>query len=218
MKLHSLLVAGVLAAGPAAADGNFAVTLGGGTTGGVVEGQVRLNDFLQLRGGGNYLSIGADVTEDDINYDGDFELSGGGAFVDLHPFRNSFMLSAGVLVGDKTFDFAATSDQAVSIGDIVFTPAEYGRLEGDTSWNDAAPFVGLGFDNTFSGSGNWGFSAVLGAAFLGSGEVVLRSVGGTLSDDPILREQLDIEAARLEEEIEDYEYYPVAQVGLSYRF
>lgn len=222
MRIAGAIIAAAFVAGafPAAAmaDEDFAVTASVGTTGGILEGQYALNDFVQARAGGNFLKINQDVTEDDINYEGDFEFVGGGAFVDLHPFRNSFMLTGGVYVGDKIFDFEATSDEDVSIGDVFFSPAEYGRLVGDTEWENVAPFVGLGYDSTFRGDGPWGFQAIVGAAVLGSGDVTLRSVGGTLSDDPLLQQQLSVEEARIEEEIEDYEYYPVVQLGLSYRF
>lgn len=204
--------------GTAVADGNFAVTGGIGTAGGTLEGQVRLSDNFQLRGGVNYLKFDNEVDVDDINYDGDLDFSGLGAFVDVHPFGGSFFVSGGAYVGDKTFDFSATSTTAVDIGGVVFTPAEYGRLEGNTSWDDVAPFLGVGFDNTFTGSGNWGFSIVGGAALFGSGDVSLQSVGGTLSNDPLLTAELDAEIAEIEQEIEDYELYPIVQLGLSYRF
>ncbi|MEL7113778.1 MAG: hypothetical protein AAGK93_12720, partial [Pseudomonadota bacterium] len=52
----------------------------------------------------------------------------------------------------------------------------------------------------------------------GSGDVTLEAVGGTLSNDPILQAQLAQEIQDIENEIEDYELWPVVQVGLSYRF
>ena len=57
-----------------------------------------------------------------------------------------------------------------------------------------------------------------GAALFGSGDVTLESVGGTFSNDPVLQAQLAQEVQEIEDEIEDYELWPVVQVGLSYRF
>ncbi|MEL7482378.1 MAG: hypothetical protein AAGJ29_12545 [Pseudomonadota bacterium] len=202
----------------AAQKSNVALSFGGGTPGGVAEVKLRLNDYLKLRAGGNYLEFGFDITEDDIEYDGDVEFAGFTGAVDLHPFRNGFMLSGGVFAGNKAFDFEATSDEAVTIGDVEFTPAEYGQILGEAGWRDAAPFVGLGFDNTFVGDRRWGFSALAGAAFFGAGDVELMSVGGSLSDNPILVEQLAIEEANLEDEIDDFQVYPVVQLGVSVRF
>lgn len=202
----------------ASAEGNFAVTGSVGTTGGAVEGQVKVNELFQLRASANYLAFDESIDVDDISYDGDVDFSGFGAFVDVHPFGGSFFLTGGAYTGAKEIDLTATSDVTVDIGGVPFTPTEYGRLEGDVSFDDLAPFVGLGFDTTFEGSGNWGFSLVAGAALFGSGDVSLESVGGTRSNDPIVQAAIDQEIQDIEDEIEDYELWPVLQVGLSYRF
>ena len=202
----------------ASADGDFAVTGGIGTMGGTVEGQFQLTDHFQLRAGANYLNFDETIDVDDISYDGDLDFSGFGAFVDVHPFGGSFFVTGGAYAGGKEIDLVASSDVSVDIGGVTFTPAEYGRLEGDVSFEDIAPFVGLGFDTTFEGSGSWGFNIMAGAAFFGSGDVTLEAVGGTLSNDPIVQAAVDQEIQDIENEIEDYEIWPVLQLGLSYRF
>lgn len=216
-----LVAASAIAAGfcaAASADGNFAVTGSVGTTGGAIEGQVKVNELFQLRAGANYLAFDETIDVDDISYDGDVDFSGFGAFVDVHPFGGSFFVTGGAYTGAKEIDLIATSDVAVDIGGVPFTPTEYGRLEGDVSFDDLAPFVGFGFDTTFEGSGNWGFSLVAGAALFGSGDVSLESVDGTRSNDPIVQAAIAQEVREIEDEIEDYELWPVLQVGLSYRF
>lgn len=218
LKISLLAVAACGLSSVAVAEGDFAITGGLGTMGGTVEGQVQLTDYFQLRAGANYLAFDETINSDDIAYDGELDFSGFGAFVDVHPFGGSFFVSGGAYAGGKQIDLTATSDVSVEIGGMVFTPTEYGRLEGDVSFDDVAPFLGLGFDTTFEGNGNWGFSILAGAAMFGSGDVQLEAVGGTLSVDPILQAELDQEIADLEEEIEDYEFWPILQVGLSYRF
>ncbi|MEL6825804.1 MAG: hypothetical protein AAFN91_06095 [Pseudomonadota bacterium] len=222
MRLSSKLLALALLTGglnaAASAEGDFAITGGIGTLGGTVEGQFQINDYFQLRAGANYLAFDEDIDVDDITYDGDVDFSGFGAFVDVHPLGNSFFITGGAYAGGKDIDLVASSTVPIEIGGVVFTPAEYGQLEGDVSFEDVAPFLGLGFDTTFTGSGNWGFNVMAGAALFGSGDVTLDSVGGTFSNDPILQAQLAQEVQEIEDEIEDYELWPVLQVGLSYRF
>ncbi|MEL7033748.1 MAG: hypothetical protein AAGL97_06555 [Pseudomonadota bacterium] len=218
MKLAALALMSAGLSSPALADGDFAITGGIGTMGGTVEGQFQVNDYFQLRAGANYLAFDEDIDVDDITYDGELDFSGFGAFIDVHPFGNSFFVTGGAYAGGKEIDLVASSTVAVEIGGVVFTPAEYGRLEGDVSFDDVAPFVGLGFDTTFEGNGNWGFNVLAGAALFGSGDVTLDAVGGTLSNDPVLQAQLAQEIQDIENEIEDYELWPVVQVGLSYRF
>lgn len=218
MKLAALVLLSAGLSSTAMADGDFAITGGIGTMGGTVEGQFQVNDYFQFRAGANYLAFDEDIEVDDITYDGELDFSGFGAFVDVHPFGNSFFVTGGAYAGGKEIDLVASSTVAVEIGGVVFTPAEYGQLEGDVSFDDVAPFLGLGFDTTFEGSGNWGFNVLAGAALFGSGDVTLDAVGGTLSNDPILQAQLAQEIQDIENEIEDYELWPVVQVGLSYRF
>ncbi|MEM9571023.1 MAG: hypothetical protein AAF996_06130 [Pseudomonadota bacterium] len=217
-KLAALALATTGMCGISSAQGDFAITGGVGTMGGAVEGQFQVNDYFQLRVGANYLSFDADIDVDDITYDGELDFSGLGAFVDVHPFGNSFFVTGGAYAGGKDIDLTASSTVAVEIGGVVFTPAEYGRLEGDVSFDDVAPFLGLGFDTTFEGSGHWGFHILAGAAVFGSGDVTLEAVGGTLSNTPALQAELAREIQEIENEIEDYELWPVLQVGLSYRF
>ncbi|MEO1553847.1 MAG: hypothetical protein AAFR82_07905 [Pseudomonadota bacterium] len=222
MRFRSKLIAFAITtigySGVAVADGDFAVSGGIGTMGGAVEGQIQVNEYFQLRAGANYLAFDEDIDVDEITYEGELDFSGLGAFIDVHPFKNSFFVTGGAYAGGKSIDLTASSTVPVEIGGVVFTPAEYGRLEGDVSFDDVAPFVGLGFDTTFEGSGNWGFHILAGAAVFGSGDVSLEAVGGTLSNDPFLQAELQNEIADIEEEIEDYELWPVVQLGLSYRF
>ena len=173
---------------------------------------------MQLRAGGNYLAVDEDVDVDDITYAGELDLSGLGAFVDLHPFGGGFFVSGGAMSGSKRIDLTASSTVPVEIGGVIFTPEEYGQLNGEVSFEDVGPFAGIGFDTTFQGDGHWGLSVMAGAALFGSGEVTLESEGGTLSSDPMLQAELEAEADKIEDEIEDYELYPVLQLGLSYRF
>ncbi|MEM9842073.1 MAG: hypothetical protein AAF767_05460, partial [Pseudomonadota bacterium] len=182
------------------------------------EGQYQINDMFQIRAGVNYLAFDEDIDVDDITYDGELDFSGFGAFVDLHPFGGSFFVTGGAYAGGKSIDLTATSDVAIEIGDMIYTPDEYGRLEGDVEFDDIVPFLGLGWDTTFETDGNWGFNVLAGAAVFGSGDVTLDAVGGTLSDNPLLQAELAQEVQDIEDEIEDYELWPVVQVGLSYRF
>mgnify|MGYP001799415600 CR=1 FL=1 len=218
LKLAILAISTSGLSGLAVADGNFAVTGGIGTMGGAIEGQVKVNDMFQLRAGANYLTFDETIDVDQISYDGDLDFSAFGAFVDVHPFGGSFFVTGGAYAGDKSIDLLATSDVSVEIGGLTFTPAEYGRLEGNVGFDDVAPFLGAGFDTTFQGNGDWGFHILAGAALFGSGDVTLEAVGGTLSSDPILQAELAREIQDIEDEIEDYELWPVVQIGLSYRF
>jgi hypothetical protein len=216
ITLAALIAAGAGLAGAAQAQ---QVAVGGsiGTTGASVEAQVKVLPGLHLRGGYNYFQYEADDTYDDIAYEGDLDLNTLGAFVDFHPFGNSFMITGGAYFGEKTLDLAATPTQNVQIGSQTFTPAQVGTLSMQADLEDTAPFIGLGWDNTFENPGI-GFKFIAGAMFTGSPQVDLTASGGTLSNDANFQTQLAQEEQNLQDEVNDYEVYPVVQAGLTFSF
>ena len=215
IKLAALLAAGVSGAGAAHAQ----VAVGGsiGTTGVAVEAQIQLLPGLQLRGGYNYFQYGADDTYDGVDYTGDLDLNAIGAFVDFHPFGNGFLITGGAYFGEKSLDLRATPANNVQIGNQTYTPAQVGTLGMAADLEDTAPFVGIGWDSTFENPGI-AFKFIAGAMFTGSPQVNLTATGGTLANDPAFQAQLVQEEGNLQDEINDYEVYPVVQAGLTLSF
>jgi hypothetical protein len=218
MTYKLTLLAGAAAALYLPALAEVAVGGGIGTTGGIIEGQYGFNEYVTVRGGFNFFSYGIDEEYDDVEYDADLDLSNIGAFVDLHPFANSFLVTAGGYFGDKTIDGTGRPTQPVQIGNTVYTPAQIGTLTLDAKANDAAPFLGIGYDNTFRTTGNWGFKIIGGAMFSGEPDVSLQSDGGVFSGDPTFEAEVDREEQRIRDDIEDFKVYPVVQIGVTYRF
>lgn len=215
ITLAACAIAGAAAAG--AAQAQIAIGGGIGTTGATIEAQMKIIPGVVLRGGYNYLQYEADDTFDDIAYQGDLDLNTLGAFVDLHPFGNAFFITGGAYFGKKELDLNAAPTANVQIGSQTFTPAQVGTLNMTGDLKDTAPFVGLGWDTTFENTG-LGFKFVAGAMFTGSPQVNLVSTGGSLSNDTNLQAQLALEEQNLQDDIDDYKVYPVAQLGLTYSF
>ncbi len=196
----------------------FAVGLGAGTTGATIEAKFAPNDKFALRGSYNFLEFEADQDYDGVDYEGDLSLNTFGGFVDVAPFSNGFVLTGGAFIGDKTLDLNATPANNVEIGDRTFTPGEVGSLNGQAELKNFAPYAGIGYDSFIAGSNDWSFNARAGVMFTGSPKVDLVSVDGLLSDDATLRAELNTEIASIEEEAEDYKYYPVISIGIARRF
>jgi len=196
----------------------FAVGAVVGTRGLGIEVQYAWSDQIVLRG-----TVDSLVWQVDGNYRGsdyvvDIAAPAVGAFVDLHPFRNGFLVSGGVYLGEPEVDLRAIPRRAVRLGGTTFTPAQVGQLYGSVMVNGTAPFVGLGYDATFSRNARWGVRAVAGATFTGTPRVRLTSRGGTLSSNRAFQVRLAREVKDLEAEISAYSVFPVAQIGLNYRF
>ncbi len=222
LKSTTCLMAGVTLATilplSANAETNWAVSGGLGTLGGNAEIKVQLNDYFDVRGGYNYFTVDVDETYSGITYEGDLDMSGLGAYIDLRPFKNSFILSAGAHFGDKLIDLEARSNENISIGDQVFTPAQAGVLDLKAELTNPTPFLGLGYDSTFQNDGPWGVKLLVGSLFTGEADVTLESRDGLFSTDPTFLAELEKERLKVEEEAEDFKFYPVVQAGLSYRF
>ena len=93
-----------------------------------------------------------------------------------------------------------------------------GKIPFEIAIRGVAPFVGLGWDDTFYRSGRWGFRAVAGVAWSDTPEVALTSTGGSLSSDPAFQARLRDESRNITDEADGYGLFPVIQVGLNYKF
>ena len=189
-----------------------------GTPGVGAELQYQAAPGLVLRGGGDWLSYSRDETYSDIPYDGKLKSRTAGLFADWHPGGGAFLVSAGAYFGNRELELRSEPTGNITVGGQTFTPAQIGRLEGEAKLSDVQPFVGLGFDNTFTGGGAWGFKALVGVSFSDDPEVDLRAVGGAFSDQPAVQAAVAQEAADIREDASDYKYYPVVQVGVTRRF
>ena len=192
MKASILIMAAVAAscvAGSATAQSRESrVALGAnvGTTGLGIEAQFKLSPKLTLRGGFDSFQVDEEVEGDDILYDGEIDFSTGGAFIDFHPTGGAFFVSAGAFFGDRQVTVSGTPTTGiVEIGDDTFTAAQVGTLQGNLDFGGTAPFIGLGWNNTFTSDHRWGLKFLVGAAFGDDPDATLTRVGGSaLSPTP----------------------------------
>ena len=211
------LAAFALSAGAASAQ-NVAVGTNVGTTGVGFEAQLKMGPVFVLRANVEQLDHDIDESYDGIDYSGAFAFDTVGGFVDMHPFGNAFLISGGAYLGDRDISLGATPTVPVEIGGTIYSPSQVGTLSGTIKLQDVAPFVGIGWDDTFTRQGPWGFRAIAGVAFSDTPEVALDSTGGSLSNNAIFRDRLDDEAREIEKDVEGYGLFPVVQLGLNYRF
>ena len=221
-----LSCAGLLAAGqPAAAQQGllsperFAVgaTVGSDGVGG--ELQYSVDRYLTLRGRGTWLEFGYGGNSGEVHYDVRARLSEGGGFADLHPFANPFVVSVGAVAGPRRADVSLEYRRNVTVDGVSLTPAQLGTGAGRASLGSPAPFVGLGFDNTFTHAGHWGFKLTGGVAFGHAPDVSLTPTSGLALQNPGL---IAPYVAEVEHDVrhdgEFLAYYPQVSAGVSYRF
>tara|TARA_B110000967_G_scaffold147001_1_gene150489 strand:+ start:213 stop:824 length:612 start_codon:yes stop_codon:yes gene_type:complete len=194
-----------------------AVGVGGSTLGYQVALSQSVSENVNLKLTYNTASQSFDGETDGVNYDYDFEFESTSLLIDWHVFGGGFRLTTGALINDnEIFAQSDISGLTLEVGDTVFTSAEVGRLEGDISFDSYAPYLGLGWGRSISDG--FSFSFDLGVVFQGEPTVNLQTVGGTLSDNSLLLEEVEREEQELQDDANDFDVYPVISLGLFYNF
>ncbi|WP_028485582.1 hypothetical protein [Thiomicrorhabdus chilensis] len=177
-----------------------------------------INDVLQVRGA---LSAGMGINEttSDTEIEYDVKLDGGinRLALDYHPFGGAFFLSAGYAVNNFNVKANAHEQSEFVVGDNTYNGNVY--LDGQIDW-DSAPTLSLGWGH--SPAQGWGAMVELGAIFTGSGQVDLNATGnvnGTdVTQDSDFQADLIREEKKLQDDVGDYDFLPILQAGVTYRF
>jgi hypothetical protein len=219
-KKYSLLLAAIaLAAGTtaqAADTGGIAVELKAGTLGGGAEVNYAISPMFTVGVGINKYSASTTDTADNIKYDVDLDLQSIALLANFHPFSGTFRLTAGAMLNSNELKMKAKPNGSYDIGGMTYTPAEVGTLKATVDFNSFAPYAGFGWGK--SASSGFGFTLDVGVLFQGSPNVSLKAKGGTLSGDPAFQADLKQEESNAEDDIKGFTMYPVASLGINYRF
>jgi hypothetical protein len=205
-----------------------AVAAKAGTLGLGAELTVGLSPQVNVRlgaNGYNYEDEGREVS--DIVYDAEANLRTATALFDWHPGGRGFRLTGGAVYNDTSVE-GHSLPPASGIYDIggVPVPADLvGTLDAEADFDPVVPYAGLGWGNAVAGNKKVGFFIDLGVVFQGKADVTLTPnipANSPINTTPGAREVLDTllrrEEQDLEDEVADYDLYPVVAIGLSYRF
>ena len=198
----------------------FGLGVKGSTLGYGVEIGKSLTDSLNLRVGHNQMSQSEDQSIDGIDYNTDVNLSSNALYLDWHPFETSFHLTAGYVSSANEINVLAKTPLAstVTIGGSTYTAAEVGQLDGTISLG-SGPYVGFGWGDV--PATGFGFIFEVGAMSMGTPEVDLTAtVNPALpqaAKDAIYAE-VAVEEASAQDDLDQYEIYPVVALGISYGF
>lgn len=210
-------IAILFGAGQAFAEDNIVVGAKVSTLGLGIDGVAKINDFLNFRLSAQGFEYDKDGTESGINYDFDLGMFSVGSVVDYFPFENGFRLSLGAFFNDNELDMKATAASSYEIGNTIYTPSQVGTLNGKIDFDEFAPYVGIGWGNPFGKDNNWSISFDLGIMYQGSPDVSL-SADGTLANNAAFKDDIAREVSSLESDIDEYEYYPVVSIAVTYKF
>ncbi|MBZ9559220.1 MULTISPECIES: hypothetical protein [Modicisalibacter] len=214
---HSLFAVALLGVSLPAGAANWSLGAEAGTTGFGGSLSYRFNDNLALTGSyGGFSYDGIDHETDDADYEGDADVDVYGLTLDYFPFAGRFFVSLGAVRPDIAVQVVGRPKAGGSyeFNGRTYTAAEVGTLEGKASLGDSVqPYLGIGWRG--SHAAGLGMFGRLGA-FLTDAEVDLHATGA--ASDPRLAGDVQREEDDLQDDLDDYGFYPVAVVGLEYTF
>lgn len=199
------------------------VYAGLGTTGLVVGyGQTYSPAFGSRIEAAGWSTINRDLTEGGIDYRGSLRMRRAGAALDWHPFANGFRLSAGLSWVDANVNLTANAvpGSTITVGSATNVPLAAGDgLTARVELPRTMPYIGLGWGQSFARG--WTVHADLGA-LLGKGKVT-GSLTQSLRDKITLAgynpdTELDRELQQVRDGVNKASFYPVLQLGVSYRW
>ena len=204
---------------------NLGFAVRAGTTGIGGEVGIGLTGKLNIRGHFSTFTYGYTETttgeDPNLTVDADAGIGALSAFLDLHPFGNSFRLTAGA--GKNKFDVSATGRalDSVCFGDETqnggcdgkqFSPDKIGVLEGNITYPSSIhPYMGIGFGNLGSGESLVTVLFDLGVFYTGAPEIGLENNG-------LFRPTTEPENLQaLNDGFESFKWYPVLTIGIGFR-
>ncbi|PPE73835.1 hypothetical protein C3942_10540 [Solimonas fluminis] len=236
MVLLMLMAPGMAQADEVARHGGLGLRLG--TAGIGIDYTYGLNRFFDLRAGYNFGSYSDSYEEDGIDYDADLKISAASLMVDYKPFAGGFRISAGLYTSAPELDLDArtrNNTETFEVGDREYRGDDL-RLDGGIDLGSTAPYLGIGWGGTTNATG-FGVSFDLGVMFTQSPDVALAASGracdATANPDcdptdpaesfdaasnPLFQTELQNEVKNLEDDSEDFKFWPVLSLGLHYRF
>ncbi|MEQ1369752.1 ornithine uptake porin CarO [Acinetobacter schindleri] len=195
-----------------------------GTTGygGAISWSVNPYVGLTLGYNGGDISWTDDLSIDGSKYDLDMDNNLTYLNAEIRPWANWFYMAAGVAYIDNDYDITRRvgSGESFRVNDVPFDAGPGGaRIDGQLSYrNNIAPYVGIGFSPAITN--RWGVFGEIGAYYNGNPTVNLTPSGTAVSTNGIaadFADQVEREEQNIREDNE-YEWLPVAKLGVSFRF
>lgn len=158
-------------------------------------------------------------TESDIEYKADLDLATAGVLLDWHPFRGHFRLTGGAYVnGNELSATGRATGGTFVINGVPYSAADIGALNGNIEFGSISPYVGFGFGR-MSKSG-FKFTVDIGVLYQKPDATlnVACAVGIPAPTCAQLQSDVAAEQAQLNDELDDYRFYPVIGIGIGWVF
>lgn len=183
-----------------------------GTLGAGLDLGYSFNRAVTARFGFNKLTLSEDFTEDGIDYSTDLELESAHALADWHVLRGGFRISGGLIFNNNAFSGRGDVEPGDQVGGT--TSPTSGSLSLDVAYDEVAPYLGIGWGNHARGWSPVAFSVDAGVMLQGEPDVDINQSGLAGVSESDLRE----EEREIENELDEFEVYPVLNASVIFRF
>ena len=218
MNRPTLFLAAAMATGlgtNVAADDDLWFGVKAGTLGLGVEATWRPVPYLDVRAGYNAYTYEDSRNEAGVAYDGKLDLSTAYATANFRFPLSPFRVTAGVFSNGNEVILNSRDGDSFQIGGTTYQAADLGRLEARGTFENIAPYAGIGFDIRLGNTVGLSFDA--GILFQGEVDVAINATG-PIANNAIFMQELEVERQELADSIGDYEYYPVISLGFNVNF
>ncbi len=222
-RMHSTLSLILLGAlGCASQAHAAAVAVRAGSFGYGADIDVGLTETLNLRLGYNTFSLNRTLNDTDVTYQGKIKISAASGILDWHVFHGGFRMSLGAVQNGPKVNATGVpnSNQTYVINGNTYTADQIGSATGSIKMGDSvSPYVGIGWGNTVDEAERVTFLLDLGVIKTGAPKITLDfTCNPGLGDCSQFTDDIAAEKADLEDELSQYEWYPVISLGVAIRF
>lgn len=163
-----------------------------------------------------YLNYSYNTTSNGVYYNGHLKLNNLGALGDWHPWGGAFRLTGGLFYNDNKFDLTGQSSGGTyTFNGVTYTAAQAGTVTANVKFNSVAPYLGFGWGND-SESAGLHFTSDFGVMYQGTPKATITATGA--ASDPALASDVRAAQSKLQSDLNNFQWYPVLQIGLVYRF
>ncbi|WP_129645316.1 hypothetical protein [Peristeroidobacter agariperforans] len=205
-----------LAHGQDSSAGRWSLGVTGGTLGVGPELAFRASPYLGARANAGFLTISRDEEVDDISYDGDLNLNSFGVMLDWYPTGDGLRISVGARANNNEVELVGAPTTNVTIGGTTYSPAQVGTLVGTVTTDDFAPALTIGYGGTLAKGFTLG--AEIGVLWQGKPTIDNLRATGPLAGTNQFQADIEREQQRIEDEVSDYDLWPILQLAFLYRF
>lgn len=189
------------------------------------------SDQFSFGAGAYGLGLNRSFNKNKVNYDGKVQLFNLGAFAQYNPWDAGWVsgigFKGGLIFNDNKVTLTAkpSASGSFTFNNQVYTTSVVGKVDGKATTNQLAPYLGVTWSSGDTSQEGLAFTADVGVMFSGKPKLSLNAQCNATSNAPGVADPCpsllrDIEAERksTQQKLDKFKVYPVASVGLIYRF